>query len=214
MASSVLVPLYVYPSVGAWEPVYAMYAFLTPKFSETFFSDHCRATAYPQLHFTAIINVHNGPGDGSLPNFEYSHAIGTLNSFHNVRTIGYVATTWCTRDLSSVIDDVAAYSFWGQYDGSLAIDGIFVDETPTQYSPESISYLQAIAQAVHSSNGLKEGYIGTQLLHLGIGSVYAQWEPKVHQTLLRYRILLSLHGLRVSRSFTAPGTPAIVCAQG
>jgi hypothetical protein len=112
------------------------------------------------VQFTAILNVHNGPGDGALPNPEYSHAIETLNGFNNVRTVGYVATTWCTRDLISVLDDVAAYSFWGEYEDSLALDGIFVDETPTQYSPDSVSYLQSIAQAVHESDGLKEGYIG------------------------------------------------------
>jgi len=112
------------------------------------------------VQFTAVINVHDGPGYGALPDPEYSHAITTLNGFNNVRTVGYVATTWCERDLSSALDDVAAYSFWGEYQDSLAIDGIFVDETPTQYSPAFDSYLQTIAQAVHASDGLKEGYIG------------------------------------------------------
>lgn len=123
------------------------------------------------MQFTAIVNVHDGPGEGVLPNLEYSHAIGTLNSFNNVRTVGYVATTWCARDLNSVLDDVAAYSFWGHYDESLAIDGIFVDETPTQYSPDSVSYLQTIAQAVHASDGLKDGYIGKRLSHLSVSSI-------------------------------------------
>ncbi|KAH3907295.1 hypothetical protein HBI56_184430 [Parastagonospora nodorum] len=141
MAGSILVPLYVYPSGGAWEPVFAM------------------ATSFPQVQFTAVINVHDGPGYGALPDPEYSHAITTLNGFSNVRTVGYVATTWCERDLSSALDDVAAYSFWGEYQDSLAIDGIFVDETPTQYSQAFDSYLQTIAQAVHASDGLKEGYI-------------------------------------------------------
>jgi hypothetical protein len=112
------------------------------------------------VQFTAIINVHDGPGDGALPNPEYSHAITTLNGFNNVRTVGYVATTWCERTLSSVLDDIAAYSFWGEYQNSLAIDGIFVDETPTQYTQDSDSYLQTIAQTVRESDGLKEGYIG------------------------------------------------------
>jgi hypothetical protein len=123
-------------------------------------SDRDRASSFPQVGFTAIVNVHNGPGDGALPNSEYSHAIETLNSLQNVRTIGYVATTWCARNLSSVLDDIAAYSFWGEYQDSLAMHGIFVDETPTQYSPDSVSYLQTIAQAIHESDGLKEGYIG------------------------------------------------------
>lgn len=123
-------------------------------------TDLSRAASYPRIQFTAIVNVHSGPGEGALPNAEYSHAIETLNSFTNIRTVGYIATTWCARNLTSVLDEVAAYSFWGEYDDSMAIDGIFVDETPTQYSPDNISYLQTIAQAVHESNGLKEGYIG------------------------------------------------------
>ncbi|KAH7391009.1 Spherulation-specific family 4, partial [Phaeosphaeria sp. MPI-PUGE-AT-0046c] len=142
MAESVIVPLYVYPSMGAWDPIFNM------------------ASSYPQVHFTAIVNVHNGPGDGALPNPEYAYAIETLNSFDNIRTVGYVATTWCTRDLTSVLDDIAAYSFWGEYRDSLAIDGIFVDETPTQYSLEAVTYLETIAQTIHESDGLKEGYIG------------------------------------------------------
>jgi hypothetical protein len=122
------------------------------------------------VEFTAILNVYNGPGDGALPNPDYSQAIETLNSLHNVRTVGYVATTWCARNLSSVLDDIAAYSFWGEYQDSLAMDGIFVDETPTQYSPDSISYLQAIAQAIHESDGLKDRYIGKGTFFFGTSS--------------------------------------------
>ncbi|KAH7086574.1 Spherulation-specific family 4 [Paraphoma chrysanthemicola] len=141
MDASVIVPLYVYPSLGAWDTVFDM------------------AASYPQMQFTAVVNVNSGPGEGALPMAEYSHAIHMLNSFANVRTVGYIATTWCARNLTSVLDDVAAYSFWGEYDEAVAIDGIFIDETPTQYSPDNHSYLQAIAKAVHESDGLKEGYI-------------------------------------------------------
>ncbi|CAO2657841.1 Nn.00g071010.m01.CDS01 [Neocucurbitaria sp. VM-36] len=141
MDGSVIVPLYVYPSVGAWDPVYDM------------------ASSYPRVQFTAIVNVHNGPGEGALPSAEYAHAIGTLNSLNNVRTIGYVATTWCTRNLSSVLDDIGAYSFWGDYNQSLAVNGIFVDETPTQYTPDYVSYLQTISYAIHDSPGLRDDYI-------------------------------------------------------
>lgn len=112
------------------------------------------------MQFTAIKNVHNGPGEGALPNAEYSAAIEALNSLNNVRTIGYVATAWCTRGLSSVLDDVAALSFWGEYDSSLAVSGIFVDETPVQYSSDYASYLETVAQAVEGSVGLRESYIG------------------------------------------------------
>jgi hypothetical protein len=160
---SVIIPLYVYPSAGAWEPVYDMYD--APILFVAKVSDVCRASTYPLLQFTAIVNIHNGPGEGALPNTEYSTAIETLNSFSNVRTIGYVATTWCARNLSSVLDDIAAYSFWGEYNSSLAMSGIFVDETPTQYSSEYASYLEAISQAVHKSIGLMDSYIGKPISH-------------------------------------------------
>jgi hypothetical protein len=107
-----------------------------------------------------VINVHNGPGEGALPNAEYSTAIEALNSLGNVRTIGYVATTWYTRDLSSVLDDIAAFSFWGEYDPSLALSGVFVDETPAQYSVDYAVYLDSISQAVQNSAGLKDSYVG------------------------------------------------------
>ncbi|KAI4943560.1 hypothetical protein J4E91_009197 [Alternaria rosae] len=139
--SSVIVPLYVYPSAGAWDPF------------------HDVASSFPRIHFTVVINVHNGPGEGALPNAEYTAAIEALNSLSNVRTIGYVATTWCTRDLSSVLDDIAAFSFWGEYDPSLALSGVFVDETPTQYSTDYAVYLDSITQAVQDSAGLKDSFI-------------------------------------------------------
>jgi hypothetical protein len=129
-------------------------------------SDFRRASSYPLVQFTAIVNVHNGPGEGALPNAEYSTAIETLNALSNDRTIGYVATTWCTRNLSSVLDDIAAYSFWGEYDSSLAMNGMFVDETPTHYSPEHGPYLEAISQATYDSIGLMDSYIGKPISHL------------------------------------------------
>jgi hypothetical protein len=123
-------------------------------------ADHRRASSYPHVQFTAIVNPHNGPGEGLLPNEDYTQAIKTLNSMDNVRTIGYVATTWFRRSLNSVLDDVARYAGWGISDHSLAMSGIFFDETPTRYAPEYVSYLQTLSRVVRSHHGLKDGYIG------------------------------------------------------
>lgn len=163
--SSVIVPLYVYPSAGAWDPFHDVYDTVPLLLSLLIIPGLTtytafRASSFPRIHFTVVLNVHNGPGEGALPNAEYTAAIEALNSLSNVRTIGYVATTWCTRDLSSVLDDIAAFSFWGEYDSSLALSGVFVDETPTQYSTDYAVYLDSIAQAVQDSAGLKDNYIG------------------------------------------------------
>jgi hypothetical protein len=112
------------------------------------------------VQFTAIVNVHDGPSQDPLPNAEYMSAIQALNSFDNIRTIGYVSTTWSARDLNSVLSDVAAYSYWGENYDSLAMNGIFVDETPTRYSLANATYLQTIMQAVHASPGLHDNFIG------------------------------------------------------
>lgn len=163
--SSVIVPLYVYPSAGAWDPFHDVYdtvplLLLLLVIAGLTICTTSRASSFPRIHFTVVINVHNGPGEGALPNAEYTAAIEALNSLSNVRTIGYVATTWCTRDLSSVLDDIAAFSFWGEYDPSLALSGVFVDETPTQYSTDYAVYLDSITQAVQDSAGLKDSFIG------------------------------------------------------
>lgn len=142
MDASVILPLYVYPSAGAWDPVYEM------------------ASSYPRVQFTAIVNPHSGPGEGALPSESYTQAIQVLNSFNNVRTIGYVATTWCKKNVSSVLDEISVYAGWGKIDPSLAMDGIFLDETPTIYSSEYVSYFKTISQAVGiKTDGLTNSYI-------------------------------------------------------
>lgn len=174
MNGSVIVPLYVFPSMGAWAPVYDMYATLSTYY-HVLNSDSLRAETYPQVQFTAVVNIQSGPGDGALPSNEYWEAIETLNSLNNVRTIGYVATTWCERNLSQVLDEIAAYSFWGEYDSSLAIDGIFVDETPTQYSSDYVEYLHSVSQAVQNSPGLDGRYIG-KVAFLLISATYCAYD--------------------------------------
>lgn len=115
-----------------------------------------------------------------------------------------MATTWCERDLSSVLDDIAAYSFWGEYDDDLAMHGIFVDETPTQYSADSISYLQTIARAIQDSDGLKEGFIGR---HHFISAPSA-WRPhgSVHPSNLTTRSLACLESTVVTATRSNTGS--------
>jgi hypothetical protein len=99
-----------------------------------------------------------------VPNELYSHAIRRLNAFDNDRTVGYVATTWCAKQLSLVLSEIAMYDGWGQQDSSLAMKGVFFDEVPTQYNSGNASYLRTISQAVQGSDGLEDGYVGERTL--------------------------------------------------
>jgi hypothetical protein len=72
-------------------------------------------------------------------------------------------------------------SFWGEYDAALALSGIFVDETPTQYTPDFVSYLRSISQAVRDSAGLKNSYIGMAVLFISI--IVAPVNPRKYRPL-------------------------------
>jgi hypothetical protein len=175
---TLLLPLYVYPSSEAWKPLYELYVYPFPnsitKPDHASAADHRRASTYPHVHFTAVINPNSGPGEGPLPNEDYRQAIRMLNSKDNVRTIGYVATTWCQRDLKSVLDEIARYAEWGNSDSSLAMSGIFFDETPTRYAPEYVSFLQTVSLDVRSHRGLKDGFVGKgNFLIPGLGVLHA-----------------------------------------
>ncbi|KAJ0420222.1 Spherulation-specific family 4 [Aspergillus carlsbadensis] len=99
-ATGVLLPLYTWPSEGAWDPVYDALA------------------AYPEVDFYVIVNPNSGPGDSSPPASEYITGVTTLNSYANAHTIGYVRTNWADRDMDDVKQDIDVYSQWASYSGS------------------------------------------------------------------------------------------------
>jgi len=149
-------------------------------------SDENRATSYPRMQFTVIVNPHSGPGEGELPNVNYTEALRTLNLLNNVRTIGYVATTWSKKGISMVLDEIASYAGWGVQDPSLALHGIFFDETVTKYTPDSVKYLRCISHAVRTSDGLADGFVGKNTLsfrHWAFGMLFttfrSRWVPSI-----------------------------------
>jgi hypothetical protein len=123
-------------------------------------SDYGRASGYPDLDFTVIINPNSGPGGSALPDANYTQGITNLSSYDNVRTIGYVATSWAGKDINAVLQEIATYAAWADQNSSLALGGIFFDETPAQYDPDSAQYLQTISDAVRNASGLADGYVG------------------------------------------------------
>ncbi|KAH9882104.1 hypothetical protein J1614_001276 [Plenodomus biglobosus] len=135
----VLLPLYIYPHAGAWNPLYAA------------------LLKYPNLHFVIIINPNNGPGGAPWwPNQDYVREISRLNAHRNVTLVGYVHASYCSRQLSSLLEDIETYASrcTGENGTGLGLQGIFVDETVNLYTIAAKEYLDEIDKKVQSLEGL------------------------------------------------------------
>ena len=152
--SAILVPLYIYPFPGAWEPLYTA------------------IEANPRTQFLVIVNPGNGPGPAPLPDANYCREIPKLKSHSNVAVFGYVHVNWARRRLDEVCKDVEIYAAWPVQqqqqqqghldtqqpphqdqdvsDGRLAIDGIFVDETPIEAREHEVAFLGSLTKLAHS----------------------------------------------------------------
>ncbi|OXV07814.1 hypothetical protein Egran_04418 [Elaphomyces granulatus] len=136
--STVFLPLYIYPVPGAWDPL-----------------DHV-INQYPSLGFTVVINPDSGPGGGPTPDVNYTREITKLSIRRNVRLLGYVPTNYANRDISDVYQDIQTYANWptAGLNPTLAVHGIFFDETPQQYDDASMTYLRDLTRAVKRKGGL------------------------------------------------------------
>jgi hypothetical protein len=153
--SSVLVPLYVYPAPGAWEPLFTAYATnISPSYVPSAYT-RGRISSHPTLNFTVVVNPASGPGPGAGPDANYTREIPRLNAYANVRTVGYVSTDYTKRDLGAILRDVKVYSAWSENAtiASLGMRGIFLDETPSQYDDASARVLETTAASIRSSTG-------------------------------------------------------------
>jgi len=111
----------------------------------------------PGLNFTIIVNPDTGPGTTDYPAQDYITAIQLLNTFSNVKTMGYIRLTWAERDINEVLGDLQRYSNWANYSSKgegLSMHGIFYDEAPHVYTPEAAEYMKKINQAVKKAPGL------------------------------------------------------------
>ncbi|KAL4755469.1 hypothetical protein BDW72DRAFT_189224 [Aspergillus terricola var. indicus] len=136
--AKVFVPLYVYPAPGAWDPLVNV------------------ITAHPDVNFTVVVNPGSGPGPNPLPDRNYTQEIPRLTAHDNVRVLGYVATTYAKRNISSVRNDIETYAAWPTISANpkLAVRGIFFDETPQQYNASDLAYLEELASVVRTTPGL------------------------------------------------------------
>ncbi|KAI7653369.1 hypothetical protein KC318_g14296, partial [Hortaea werneckii] len=69
-SSFILVPLYMFPFPGAWDPLLQA------------------AQKHPEINFQAIINPDSGPGQGTCPGPEHTTALANLIAYPNIQTLG------------------------------------------------------------------------------------------------------------------------------
>ncbi|PKS05497.1 hypothetical protein jhhlp_008875 [Lomentospora prolificans] len=124
---SILLPLYIYPAAGSWEPLLSV------------------AQSHPSISFTAVINPNNGPGAGTLPDANYIAALKSFKSYPNVHLIGYVCCRYGDRDANLIDQDVVIYSHWQDElallgESGVSIDGIFFDEVPAELEYVELMY--------------------------------------------------------------------------
>jgi hypothetical protein len=144
----VILPIYLYPTVGPQD-----WAAVTQA-----------ATAHPQLPFYIIVNNNGGaPYSQNPPSniIDWADPLGSLNSRSNVRSIGYVATTFGSRAIAEVKAGIDQYFAWTTQQGwsgntnDIAIDGIFFDEIDT--NPSKLAYNTEITQYAKTAFASRSG---------------------------------------------------------
>ena len=154
--STILVPLYVYPAQGAWDPLFTAQATNIPLFLTYPELTVSSIESHPGLNFTVVVNPASGPGAGAGPDANYTREIPRLNAHANVRTVGYVSTDYTKRDIGAILNDITVYSGWSENATvkGLGMQGIFLDETPSQYDTASAEFFETIAASIRSATGL------------------------------------------------------------
>ncbi|MGO9876822.1 MAG: spherulation-specific family 4 protein [Acidimicrobiia bacterium] len=119
--TSIMVPSYIYPG-AAWSQIDA---------------------GHPPVDL-AIINPNSGPGTAADPN--YASQV-TASQGAGVDVVGYVHTSYGSRSLSTVEQEISEYETWYH------VNGIFVDEASTSCSTE-VSYYAPLYAYIHTQPGL------------------------------------------------------------
>ncbi|XP_063900029.1 uncharacterized protein LOC135119547 [Zophobas morio] len=124
--STVVFPFYIYPdfgsSVSAWQTLY-------------------ESALDNSLQFIVIINPNDGPG--FKLNLEYQLGCEKLNNF--VKLFGYVSTTYGTRDMQEVIEDIERWVVW------YSISGLFLDEVTSH--KQDLTYYRRLCSFIYSKYG-------------------------------------------------------------
>ncbi|KFG79509.1 putative cell surface spherulin 4-like protein [Metarhizium anisopliae] len=120
-STGIILPLYLYPSItwndGAanWSPAFNAIA------------------AHPSLPWLAVVNVATGPGSTYMPgnnDVNYIAGVSKLNSFPNVKTLGYIRTAYASIPMDEITKNITAWANWASYSASnISIHGLFIDES-------------------------------------------------------------------------------------
>ncbi|KAG9568129.1 hypothetical protein KCU77_g19350, partial [Aureobasidium melanogenum] len=131
LAMAVAVPLYIWPTINAWQPLYNA------------------ISAAPDTTFNIIINPDSGPSNGaSQP--DIISAVTTLRSYSNVQLFGYVHIEYAKRKADEVHKEIKTYSTWKKTAKSdIHLDGIFIDEAP--YETKYLSYMKDLHNYIHKT---------------------------------------------------------------
>lgn len=151
----VLVPLYIYPLEGAWEPLLKS------------------AQAHPEIHFLAVINPSNGPGGTFLPDASYQSSMRRLSRIPNIQPIGYVHCTYAQRDPEAIERDIDLYVGWNTH-GTIRMDGIFIDEAPSD--PDHMPYMARLARYVSRTWTTNLGREGVTVYNPGVAPSPAYYD--------------------------------------
>ena len=99
--------------------------------------------AAPKIPLSAIMNPDSGPGNAQDVNY-----LTVTTSLRNAggHILGYVATSYGTRPITDVINDVNRYIAW------YPIDGIFLDEMTNDADSSHYTYYQSIYNQIKAIN--------------------------------------------------------------
>lgn len=140
-STGVILPLYLYPSTtwndGAanWSPAFKAMA------------------DYPSLQWLAVVNVASGPGPTYMPgnnDINYIAGVSKLNSYPNVKTIGYVRTDYAKAPMAEITKNITTWANWASYSASnISIHGLFIDES------SNLAYMTNVTAFARNAFGSK-----------------------------------------------------------
>lgn len=109
--------------------------------------------ANPKLDFNVIVS----PNLAFMqPDANYVAGLASLKSHANVRTLGYVYTSYGVRNISDIEADINKYAEWNK-PTKIPIDGVFFDESPSNNA--TFPYMSALSTYAKTSLGAGKDYI-------------------------------------------------------